>query len=354
MTRFPVLPTVGMVMAECAQVGLMTASKAALSDGINNLVFIFYTNALASLILLPSSFIFYRSHRPPLTFSILGGFFLLGLLGFLIQFLGNAGISYSSPTLGTAMLNLSPGFTYILAVTLRMEKLNWRSSTSLAKSMGTIVSITGALIVTLYKGPSLLLTSSSSNLFYTELLQQPNWVLGGLLLTADSVLASVWLIIQASILKRYPAELILAFFYCFFSALLSAVSCFVVERDLSAWSLKSKTRFLSVLFSGVFGSAFLVSVSAWCVHKTGPVFVSMFKPLAVVIAFAAGVIFARDTIFLGRLLGAIIIVAGFYSVLWGKANEARCDEDARISSLESSTQKAPLLRNSVEGHSNSV
>ncbi|PON31669.1 WAT1-related protein [Parasponia andersonii] len=239
----------------------------------------------------------------------------------------------------------------------RMEKLNWRSSTSLAKSIGTIVSITGELIVTLYKGPSLLPTSSSSNLFYTELLQQPNWVLGGLLLTADSVAASVWLIIQmetASILKRYPAELILAFFYCFFSALLSAVSCFVVERDLSPWSLKSKTRFLSVLFSGVFGSAFLVSVSAWCVHKTGPVFVSMFKPLAVVIAFAAGVIFSRDTIFLGRLLGAIIVVAGFYSVLWGKANEALCDEDARISGLESSTQEAPLLRNYVEGHSNSV
>lgn len=84
----------------------------------------------------------------------------------------------------------------------RMETLNWRSSSSLAKSIGTVVSILGAFIVTLYKGPSLLMTSSSSNLSLTELLvQEPNWVLGGLLLTADCVAASAWLIVQVKSVK---------------------------------------------------------------------------------------------------------------------------------------------------------
>ncbi|KAF4355475.1 hypothetical protein F8388_015229 [Cannabis sativa] len=241
MFKVPVLPTVGMLMAECAQVGLMMVSKAAMSDGMSNIIFIFYSNALASLILLPSSLLFHRSQRPSLTFSIIGGFLLLGLLG--------------SPTLGTALLNLIPGFTYILAVTLRMETLNWRSSSSQAKSIGTIILILGAFIVTLYKGPSLSMassssSSSSSNLSYTELLfQQPNWVLGGLLLTADCVSASAWLIVQASILKQYPAELIMVLFYCFFVAILSAVFGLVLERDLSAWSLKSKLRFSAVVYS---------------------------------------------------------------------------------------------------------
>ncbi|PON98897.1 Plant-drug/metabolite exporter [Trema orientale] len=342
MGKFPVLPTVGMVMAECAQVGLMIFSKAAMSDGMSNLVFIFYSNALAALILLPSSLLFHRSERPPLTLPILGGFFSLGLLGFLAQFFGYAGINLSSPTLGTAMLNLVPGFTYILAVTLRMETFNWRSSTTLAKSIGTIISILGAFIVSLYKGPSLLMASSSSN-----------WVLGGLLLTADCVVTSAWVIVQALIIKRYPAELILVFFYCFFVAVLSAVFCLIVERDLSAWSLKSKLRFWAVLYSGVFGSAFQVSLSTWCLHKTGPVFVSMFKPLGIVIAFAAGVVFFWDTFFLGRLLGSIIIVAGFYSVMWGKAKESQIDEDATTTSSESSIQKAPLL-DSGEENSSSV
>jgi drug/metabolite transporter (DMT)-like permease len=193
------LPFVGMVMAECAQVGLMIVGKIAMSNGMSNLVFIFYSNAFASLILLPSSFLVHRSQasqRPPLTFSILSGFFLLGLLGFLAQAFGYAGILYSSPTLGTSMLNLIPAFTFVLAITFRMEKLDWRSSSSQAKIIGTIISISGAFIVTLYKGLPLLMTRSPSNSSHQLLVQMSNWVVGGLLLAADSVMASAWLILQ--------------------------------------------------------------------------------------------------------------------------------------------------------------
>ncbi|XP_021912521.1 WAT1-related protein At5g40240-like isoform X2 [Carica papaya] len=245
--RKDVLAFVGMMMAECAQTGLMIAGKAAMSDGMSNFVFVFYSNALASLLLLPSSYIFYRSRRPPLTFPILCSFFILGFIGFLVQFIAYAGIFYSSPTLGTAMLNLIPGLTFILAVIFRMERLEWRSFSSIAKSVGTVLSITGAFIVTFYKGLPLLMTSSMSKSSRLLLLQLSEWVTGGLLLAISCVLASAWLIIQA-----------------------------------------------------VFGSAFQVTVSAWCLHQTGPVFVSMFKPLGIIIAVAVGVIFSGDTFYLGR------------------------------------------------------
>ncbi|XP_035540099.1 WAT1-related protein At5g40240-like isoform X2 [Juglans regia] len=242
------LPFVGMMMVECAQVGLMIVGKVAMSRGMNNLIFIFYSNALASFILLPTSLFFHGSERPPITFSLLCGFFLLGLLGFGVQILGYAGILYSSPTLGTAMLNLIPAFTFILAVAFRMEKLDWRSSSSLAKSLGALVSITGAFIVTLYKGLPLLMTPSPSEASHQLLLQMSNWVVGGLLLAADSVLASVWLIMQALILKKYPAGLIVVFFYCFFVAIQSAVVSLVLERDLSSWSLQPNTSVGNVRF----------------------------------------------------------------------------------------------------------
>ncbi|KAE8691980.1 WAT1-related protein [Hibiscus syriacus] len=138
------LPMVGMVMAECAQVGLIITGKAAMSHGMPNLVFIFYSNALASLILLPSSFLFHRHpslpsyYYPFLHFSLISIFFADRTIT------GYAGLYYSSPTLATALLNLIPGFTFILAVAFRMETLNLRSSTSQAKSMGAIVSIVGA------------------------------------------------------------------------------------------------------------------------------------------------------------------------------------------------------------------
>lgn len=79
----------------------------------------------------------------------------------------------------------------------RMEKLDGRSFASLAKIIGTIVSLFGAFIVTCYDGPSLLNTSSLSNLSYKKLLsQQSNWVLGGLFLLIDAVMTAVWIIIQ--------------------------------------------------------------------------------------------------------------------------------------------------------------
>ncbi|XVF02408.1 hypothetical protein REPUB_Repub04eG0173100 [Reevesia pubescens] len=294
------LPMVGMVMAECAQVGLMIMGKAAMSHGMSNFIFVFYSNALASLILLPSSFLFHRSERPSLSFSILCWFFVLGLLGCFAQIFGYAGMYYSSPTLGTAMLNLIPGLTFILAVAFRMEKLHLKSSSSQAKSLGTIVSIIGAFIVTFYKGPSLLMAPSHSNSSHQLFSQHSNWVIGGFMLAADCVFASAWLIVQASVLKKFPAELIVVFYYCFFVSLQSAIVCLIVERDLSAWSFKPDVRLVAVLYSAVFGSAFQLGVATWCLRRTGPVFVAMFKPLGIVISVVMGVIFFGETFYLGR------------------------------------------------------
>lgn len=69
MGEVALLPVVGMVMAECAQAGLIIISKVAMSDGMNNLIFVFYSNLLASPILLLFSFLFYRSTILSLCFA---------------------------------------------------------------------------------------------------------------------------------------------------------------------------------------------------------------------------------------------------------------------------------------------
>lgn len=46
------------------------------------------------------------------------------------------------------------------------------------------------------------------------------------------------------------------------------------------------------------------------------------------------------------VIGAALIALGFYSVLWGKAEEAKMVEDGSgISQLDSSPDQVPLLRN---------
>ncbi|KAL7149069.1 hypothetical protein ABFS83_05G014800 [Erythranthe nasuta] len=329
-------PYVGMVLATTAQVGLIIISKRAMATGMTNYTFVAYSNALAALILLPLSLLVHRSStRPPLTFSLVWGFFSLGVLGCLAQLTGYTGINYTSAAFASAMLNLIPGFTFILAVIFGMEKLACRSSSFLAKAIGTVVSIAGAFVVTLYKGPQILTLHSSSKLNYPNFyLPQSNWIIGGLFLAADCAVASGYIIVQALILAKYPAELIIVFFYCFFAAILSTIVSLIVDRDLSAWALQPNIRLFAVLYSGIFGSAFQVGVTAWCLHKKGPLFVAMFHPLGIVIAASLGIIFLGDILYLGILVGSIIIVIGFYSVMWGKAKEVKVVENS---------EKSPLL-----------
>lgn len=48
-----VFPFVAMVLVECCEMGMITLGKAAMNDGMSNLVYVVYYNALGTLLLLP-------------------------------------------------------------------------------------------------------------------------------------------------------------------------------------------------------------------------------------------------------------------------------------------------------------
>ncbi|KAK6922150.1 hypothetical protein RJ641_012657 [Dillenia turbinata] len=338
-------PFVGMVIGETVQVGLMISDSPSLFPSLPQV-----TDA--------SSHDF--NPRRMLVSSCL------------VQISGYTGIYLSSATLCTAMFNLVPGITFVLAVISRMEKLDLKSSSSIAKAVGTIVSIAGAFVVTFYKGPVLLALSSNLNQRFS-LSQESNWILGGSLLAADALMSSLYLIVQKAILKKYPAELVIAFLYCLSAAILTAIVTLIMGTNLSDWSLSSNVRLAAVLYSvqlaqfsvgglcelyvlscdlqraaaGVLGYACQVGLCIWCLHKTGPVFVAMFKPLAIAIAIPMGVIFSGDPFYFGSLVGATIIVIGFYSVMWGKVKEHKTISSSEVGNAESSNQQTPLLQNNV-------
>ncbi|KAL5747252.1 hypothetical protein ACOSP7_024252 [Xanthoceras sorbifolium] len=345
------LPFAAMVVVEVVDVGLTTLSKAAMSKGMSHFVFVVYSNALASLILFPSSFIINRCKRekPPLTFSILCKFFLLSLVGITVmQNCVFTGVNYSSPTLGSAMANLIPAFTFLLAVTFRMEKLNLRSLRSQIKVMGTLVSILGALIVTLYKGPPIgtepIQPQPPSSSLTLLAATKNNWVIGGIFFAAAGLSFAIMNVSQAAILKDYPSEITLVSFYSFFGAIQCAIVALIAERNPNAWKLRPDIELISVIYSAVFGNAVTYGILAWCIHRKGPVFVAMFKPLGISIAAFMSVIFLGDTLHVGSIIGAIVIVVGFYGVIWAKSKEEEPYEDDRP---QSSSQKIPLLGSHV-------
>ncbi|KAI8528373.1 hypothetical protein RHMOL_Rhmol12G0144100 [Rhododendron molle] len=266
------VPYLGMVGVQFIQVGLIVAIKEATSSGMTKFTFVSYYNALSSLVLLPTSFLIHSC---------------------IANVTGNAAIEITPASFTSAILNLVPGFTFILAVIFRMEEVHYRSSSTQAKSIGTLVLIVGALVVTLYKGPSLLTNPSHRNISQRFLIrQETNLITGGVLLVIDCLASSAFIIAQ-----------------------------------------------------GFIGSAAQVSIVIWCLKKRGPLFVAVFHPLGIIISAAVGILFLGDIMYLGSLVGSIIIVAGFYSVMWGKANERKVFEDEVSSLDESTSEEAPLLQN---------
>ncbi|KAF3444689.1 hypothetical protein FNV43_RR14382 [Rhamnella rubrinervis] len=342
-----VLPFTTMVTMECINVGLNTLFKAATLRGMSYHVFVVYAYAVAAIVLLPAPFISRRSRvLPPLSFAIMSKIGLLGLIGSSSQIMGYTGINYSSPTLASAISNLVPAFTFILAIIFRMEKVVLRSKSSQAKIWGTVVSISGAFLVTLYKGPPIFRLPTPSLKLHQPLSTtiQSNWVIGGLLLTAEYILVPLWYIVQTQIMKEYPNELTVIFFYNLFVSIIAGGVALITERNSSAWKLRVDIALASVLCSGLFGSFLNNTVHAWALHLKGPVFVAMFKPLSIAIAVAMGVMFLGDTLYLGSLVGATIISVGFYTVMWGKAKE-EMGENCEVHGLESApTDKVPLLQ----------
>ncbi|XP_054801511.1 WAT1-related protein At4g15540-like [Prosopis cineraria] len=352
-----VVPLCALIAIECINVGASILFKAATFNGVNYYVFTIYASAISTLVLLlPLPFILRRSTGlPPFKSSLLFWIFLPRLIGLGARLCGAKAIEYSSPTLSAAMSNLTPAFTFILAIFCRMEKVELRSSSTQAKIIGTVVSIVGALVVVLFRGPPLKSASSPSPTHPTSsqlnsASTQTKWVLGGFLLLVECLLVPIWYIVQTHVINEYPAKLIVVFLYNLCGTIISAPVCLIAEPDLSAWKIKPDITLLSIIYSGFLCTCLSRLIETWGLHLKGPVYVSTFKPLSIAMAAAMSVIFLGDVLHLGSAIGAAILSVGFYGVIWGKAKgEEELKEQCESGSSQSQPNcKTPLLQSYVD------
>ncbi|XP_057990187.1 WAT1-related protein At5g40240-like [Hevea brasiliensis] len=250
-----VLPFIAMISVECTNVGVNTLFKAATLKGMSYYVFIFYSYAFATLLLIPVPFIFRStSLRQSLNLPFLLGIWVLVLIWFIAQIVRNKGIEYNSPTLASAMSNLLPPFTFALAIIFRLSSSNMRSSSTQAEVIGTIVSITGALVVVLYEGPVILATAFLKQIIPIQwpLPQgsaKSDWLIGGLLLATEYVIYSVWYLVQTQIMRICRVELLVTFAYTLCVSIISAPVCFIAEENRDAWRLRPDIALLAIIYS---------------------------------------------------------------------------------------------------------
>ncbi|KAB5524426.1 hypothetical protein DKX38_022175 [Salix brachista] len=330
--------------------GFHIVSRVALNIGVSKVVYPVYRNIIALILLGPFAYFFEKKERPPLTFSVLVQLFFLALLGITAnQGFYLLGLYYTSPTFASAMQNSVPAFTFVMASALGLEKVNISRRDGLAKVLGTIASIGGASVITLYKGPPLLhqiaqkgqgVTSEedmSSN-------KMQNWTWGCIFLFGHCLSWAGWMVFQASIfchhyisgapvLKKYPAKLSVTYFTCLFGLIQFLVIAAFVETDFNHWKIRSGEELFAILYAGIVSSAVVISVQTWCIHKGGPVFVAVFQPLQTILVAIMASLILGDQLYSGGIIGAVLIMLGLYSVLWGKSEEKRVEIQNREDTL---------------------
>ncbi|XP_020698655.1 WAT1-related protein At5g07050-like [Dendrobium catenatum] len=155
----------------------------------------------------------------------------------------------------------------------RVEKLNIHQVTGKAKVIGALLTLTGTLLLVLYEGPvEEFPWSKGPERYNTTENSNGNGSLrrikGTLMILASSTSWSIFLILQG-------------------------VVCTGITNYLLEMVLKDK----------------------------GPVFAGAFSPFCMIITAIMGSFILAEKIHLGTILGAIVIVTGLYSLLWGKRKD---------------------------------
>ncbi|PIA41127.1 hypothetical protein AQUCO_02300137v1 [Aquilegia coerulea] len=275
-------PYLAMILTQFIYAGMALFSKIALDVGMSPYVFLVYRQAFASLALAPFTFLLERKKAPPMTYSILFKIFLASLFGMTLSMnLYYVALSYTSATFAAASTNAIPALTFIIAAILRMESISMKRLYGVAKVLGSIICVSGALLVALNIGPPIEFMNwyspthkevSSPEPSPVESNSKLDWVKGALIMLSANTTWSLWLIMQG-----------------------------IVVTGITYW------------------------LQVWCIEKKGPVFTSMFTPLALLITAIISAFLWKETMHWGSVCGALLLVGGLFGVLWGKKKE-ECHE----------------------------
>ncbi|KAK4843141.1 hypothetical protein QYF36_004497 [Acer negundo] len=319
-------PYIAMLLVQFVYAGMALFSKAAVARGMNSFVFVVYRQAFASLALAPFAFFLESKKTSPLSYYLLCKIFLISLFGLTLSLnLYYVAINYTTATFAAATTNLIPAITFVMAGLLRMESVSMKHVHGIAKVMGSITGVSGALVFAFLKGPPMnfmnwynqkQITDSSIKVCPFE-----DWIKGALIMLAANTAWSLWLILQGPIIKEYPKKIRLTSLQCFFSCIQSAFWAVAAERNPSAWKLGWDFHLLSIVYCGVIVTGITYWLQVWAIEKKGPVFTSIFTPFALIITAIFSAFLWKETLYWGSVGGAVLLVVGLYSVLWGKNKE---------------------------------
>ncbi|KAL1367862.1 hypothetical protein HN51_021971 [Arachis hypogaea] len=349
-------PFIAVTFLQFGFAGMDVLSKAAMNKGMSNYVLVVYRHLVAFFAIAPFALFLDKKVRPKLTFSIFIKIVALSILEPVIdQNLYFLGMKYTTATFAAAMTNMLPAITFFMACILRLEKIKIKSIRSIAKVVGTLATVSGAMVMTLLKGPIIELFGrhggSNHNLHHDADENTQHAIKGFIMITIGCFSWACFVILQTITLEAYPAELSLTAWICILGAAEGAAVAMIMERaNPSVWYLKWDMKLLAVVYSGIVCSGLAYYMQGLVLKTRGPVFVTAFNPLCMVIVAIMGSLILAEKLFLGRLIGAIVIVLGLYLVVWGKSKDYKPPSNEPVLPAKQVTEEANTKKEHCNHH----
>jgi drug/metabolite transporter (DMT)-like permease len=128
----------------------------------------------------------------------------------------NFSLKLTSATVASATSNSMPDVTFCLALLLRLEVVKLRSSSGIAKLAGVSLCLAGVFAIAFYAGPALSPVNHhrafAAHAASTS--RRVTWIKGTFFMVLSNATWSLWIVMQAGLLKEYPNKMLVTVTQC--------------------------------------------------------------------------------------------------------------------------------------------